>query len=326
MAIDASQKPLGCVQVDLDSLWAVRSVYGLPDRAELSERDPLWDLGVPRLLEWFALAGLRATFFALGRDCAAPAKRELLRRIAEAGHEIGNHSNTHPVGLGALAPDRIRAEIALAQDAIEQACGARPQGFRSPGYDASSPVLRAVAQTGLTYDSSVLPTWTGGLLRGVSRTLARGAPRRAEGHYGSGPVWRAPRRAYRADLGAPWRQAPPDSQEALWELPLSVSPLLALPVHASVAMAAGAPWAASATRQAATRHGLAVYAFHALDAVGGEEIADLLPEGRLARWVLGRPLAAKEAFARRLLETLASGCRCVLSREAIASAAAEKSR
>lgn len=72
---------------------------------------------------------VRATFFL----CGANAERypELVRRIKAEGHEIGNHTYSHPY-LYLENRDRIAAEIDRTQDAIQRITGERPRLFRPP--------------------------------------------------------------------------------------------------------------------------------------------------------------------------------------------------
>ena len=71
----------------------------------------------------------RRTFF----QCGANVDRlpEIARAVAAAGHEIGNHSYSHPYSVSALAGG-IENELRRAQEAIEACTGARPAWFRAP--------------------------------------------------------------------------------------------------------------------------------------------------------------------------------------------------
>ena len=53
------------------------------------------------------------------------------REVAAAGHEIGNHTDTHPL-LALKSPGFIHRELAQAQETIEHATGLRPRYFRAP--------------------------------------------------------------------------------------------------------------------------------------------------------------------------------------------------
>jgi chitin deacetylase len=81
----------------------------------------------PRVLKALATYHAHAMFFVLG----AKAKRhpELLRRIAAAGHAIGNHSFSHPSSTSA---DGAKREIQDTEAAIRAAVGRRPTCFRPP--------------------------------------------------------------------------------------------------------------------------------------------------------------------------------------------------
>jgi peptidoglycan/xylan/chitin deacetylase (PgdA/CDA1 family) len=83
----------------------------------------------PELLEILGRHGIPATFF----QCGANVRRlpQVSREVASAGHEIGNHSDTHPK-LYFRSPDFIYDELARAQETIEQTTGVRPRLFRAP--------------------------------------------------------------------------------------------------------------------------------------------------------------------------------------------------
>jgi len=82
-----------------------------------------------RILDELKQRGGRATFFMIGeRIAAAP---ELARRVIAEGHEIGNHTYTHPK-LTELPPMRVEEEIQRTQDAIREVLGLQPAWFRPP--------------------------------------------------------------------------------------------------------------------------------------------------------------------------------------------------
>ncbi len=81
------------------------------------------------LLEILAAHRAPATFF----QCGANVRRlpEVARNVAAAGHEIGNHTNSHPM-LHFKSPKFIYSELATAQDIIAETTGSRPSLFRAP--------------------------------------------------------------------------------------------------------------------------------------------------------------------------------------------------
>ena len=92
----------------------------------------------PRLLEMLKQRNIKATFFLIGQNVAA--NPDLVRRILADGHEIGNHSWTHPQ-LSKLSDDRVTMEITKTQDAIKDASGFTPTLLRPP-YGAITPRQR----------------------------------------------------------------------------------------------------------------------------------------------------------------------------------------
>jgi peptidoglycan-N-acetylglucosamine deacetylase len=86
----------------------------------------------PAILETLAALDVPAAFFLVGRHVAR--FPELTRRVAAAGHTIGNHTQTH-VKLHRLGPRRIEQELRSAHEAIVQVSGTVPTMFRAPhGY------------------------------------------------------------------------------------------------------------------------------------------------------------------------------------------------
>lgn len=83
----------------------------------------------PRLLDMLASWQIKATFFLIGKNAAA--HPGIVRRIVAEGHEVGNHSWSHPA-LGKMGDPAVREELRRAHDAIASACGVPPIVFRPP--------------------------------------------------------------------------------------------------------------------------------------------------------------------------------------------------
>jgi peptidoglycan-N-acetylglucosamine deacetylase len=83
----------------------------------------------PELLSYLALEQIPATFFM----CGANVRRlpGIAAAVANAGHEIGNHSDTHPA-FYFRSPEFIFNELERAQRAIENFVGVSPKLFRAP--------------------------------------------------------------------------------------------------------------------------------------------------------------------------------------------------
>lgn len=90
--------------------------------------DPVY---TPRLLDVLAAHQVNATFFLLGSAVAAHPK--LVRRIAAAGHTIGNHSMHHDYQLGQADRDTIVSELSAVNDLLVAAGAPAVPYFRAPG-------------------------------------------------------------------------------------------------------------------------------------------------------------------------------------------------
>src|SRR5690606_17311267 len=108
---------------------------------------------------------LKITFFIVGQDAALKQNTAALRAIADAGHEIANHSFHHEPWLSRARREAIADELAMAEHTIGEATGRRTVGFRGPSFCLSTPLLETLAERGYEYDASTLPTFLGPLAR-----------------------------------------------------------------------------------------------------------------------------------------------------------------
>ena len=105
----------------------------------IADAPPLWitiDDGpdpqdTPELLDVLDRAGARAVFFVVGERVAR--HPELAREILRRGHELGNHSMTHPsFSFWRLGPWATAREIRGCQRILHETCGCRARWFRAP--------------------------------------------------------------------------------------------------------------------------------------------------------------------------------------------------
>ena len=83
----------------------------------------------PKLLEMAAERHIKLTFFVLG-ECVAQNPDVLRREVAE-GHEIGNHSWSHP-NLAKLSDANVRSQLQRTEDIIVKTAGIKPKLMRPP--------------------------------------------------------------------------------------------------------------------------------------------------------------------------------------------------
>ena len=83
----------------------------------------------PKLLEMAAKRHIKLTFFVLG-ECVQQNPTVLQREVAE-GHEIGNHSWSHP-NLAKLSDQAVRSQLQRTEDIIFKTAGVKPKLMRPP--------------------------------------------------------------------------------------------------------------------------------------------------------------------------------------------------
>ena len=160
---------------DWFQVGAFETVIARDDWASLEHRV---EANTDKVLALFGEGGVKATFFTLG--WVAERYPALMRRIADAGHEVASHGWDHQ-RVFTMGPEQFRADIARARAVLEDATGQKVSGYRAPSFsiDVRTPWAHQVlAEEGYAYSSSVAPI--------------------GHDHYG----WAdAPRRAYRPVTG-----------------------------------------------------------------------------------------------------------------------------
>jgi peptidoglycan-N-acetylglucosamine deacetylase len=101
----------------------------------------------PWLLEELDTYGLRATFFVVGRQVER--FPELTRQLAEAGHELANHTYDHP-DLRHLGDGAIDTQLQVTTEVIAEASGVTPRWFRPPFGATNDRVRARVEAHGMT--------------------------------------------------------------------------------------------------------------------------------------------------------------------------------
>jgi hypothetical protein len=219
-------KPLASLSLDLDNEWSYLKTHG---DAGWADYPSYLDVVVPRVLNLLADRDLTITWFVVGQDAALERNHEPLAAIAAAGHEVGNHSFRHEPWMHKYPDSEVRDELKHAEEAIEEATGFHPVGFRGPGYSLSPAVLETLVERGYRYDCSTLPTLIGPIARMIYfRTSKLDAAERADRKdlFGHASEALRPLRPYRWAVGA-----------GIVEIPVTVMPGARVPMHVSYLLA-----------------------------------------------------------------------------------------
>lgn len=101
----------------------------------------------PALLDLLRAENVPATFFCIGRNVAA--HPQIVARIANEGHLLGNHTYTHSNATNCFGLVRLTEEMTRTQSAVQTAAAASPGYFRPPMGLSNPRVFKAAAGLGL---------------------------------------------------------------------------------------------------------------------------------------------------------------------------------
>jgi hypothetical protein len=225
---------LASISIDLDSLTHYCRIHGL-DETILDERARrlAHEVAIPRYLESLDAMGMKATFFAIGEDLREQGNARSLQQAHAAGMEVGNHSLSHDYALSRRSRAEIDAEVAGGEEAIRDAIGERPLGFRAPGYTLSAELYRALVDRRYEYDSSTFPAAPYYAAKAAVMAVLRLAGRPSRAILDTPRVLLAPRRAYRPDPSNPYARG----DGRVLELPIATTPLARIPFIGTFALA-----------------------------------------------------------------------------------------
>jgi peptidoglycan/xylan/chitin deacetylase (PgdA/CDA1 family) len=223
---------LCAVSVDLDEIPNYYAIHGRK-HVEVAGATAVYDIAVPRLGALARALDIPLTLFAVGQDLAREGAAAALRRAVEAGHAVGNHTQSHVYDLTRQGRGAIAREIDEATTAIEQAAGVRPRGFRAPGYTITDEVFSVLPGLGYRWDSSVFPCPAYMAVKDAAIAAYQVLGRPSRSVVDTPAVLTAPTRPYR--IGTPyWRRG-----AGLLELPIQVTRGLRLPYIGTTLMLAG---------------------------------------------------------------------------------------
>ncbi len=116
------------------------------DKAIALTIDAAWSADKTKtILDILDRYGIKATFFLCG--VWVKAYPDMVKEIAARGHEIGNHSMTHP-HMNRISAEQIRTELSSLDDEIERLTGSRTKLFRAPFGEYNDTVVSTVRDMG----------------------------------------------------------------------------------------------------------------------------------------------------------------------------------
>jgi polysaccharide deacetylase family protein (PEP-CTERM system associated) len=148
---------LNGMSVDIEEWFQVGAFENVIDRAQWGGLVSRVEANCDAILQLFAEAQIHATFFTLG--WVAQRHGPMMRRIADAGHEIASHGWDH-ARVFTMDAKAFADDLARTRAVLEDTTGQRVIGYRAPSFsiDARTPwAHRVLAEQGYAYSSSVAP-------------------------------------------------------------------------------------------------------------------------------------------------------------------------
>ena len=220
--------PLASVSLDADNLWSYKRTHGDADWVHRQSYLPALRR---RMVVVFDAHRIQPSVMVVGADAAGPDGAEFITAMAEYGCEIGNHSFEHEPWLHLYTRPQLSDDIRRTEEAIMAAGAAKPRGFRAPGFATSPDLMTILDELDYDYDCSVLATWIGPLARlYYLRTNSGLDPDKREQRkalFGAASDALLPNRPFA------WTARDQASVVELTEIPVTVFPILRVPMHAS---------------------------------------------------------------------------------------------
>ena len=129
----ARQLPIYCVQRDQKMISiSFDAAWGNEDTQQLID-----------ILEQYQV---KATFFVVGEW--VDKYPESVKALSDAGHEVMNHSNTHP-HMNQMSREEVISDVEACNDKIESVTGVRPTLIRPPYGEYNDTVISAIRSIGM---------------------------------------------------------------------------------------------------------------------------------------------------------------------------------
>jgi len=149
--------PLRCLSVDVEEYFHIEAAFKTIPRSDWDKWPSRVEASVDLLLDLFHRHNRPGTFFILGY--VARRYPAMVRRIADAGHEIASHGTRHD-RLHRLNKESFREDLHASKAVLEDISGKKVVGYRAPTFSVmpeTSWAIDVLLDEGFTYDASVFP-------------------------------------------------------------------------------------------------------------------------------------------------------------------------
>lgn len=160
--VDEAQRFVGrnlpsAMTVDVEDYFQVSAFESHVERKDWPAMESRLPQSIDRILQMFDEAGVLATFFVLG--CVCERQPTIIRRIADAGHEVASHGYGHE-RVSRKTREEFREDVVRTRKLLEDTAQAPVVGYRAPSFSIGKENLWALdvlEETGHRYSSSIVP-------------------------------------------------------------------------------------------------------------------------------------------------------------------------
>jgi polysaccharide deacetylase family protein (PEP-CTERM system associated) len=149
--------PRNAMTVDVEDWFQVQAFAATISRDDWDNKERRVEANTNRILQLFADADVKATFFTLG--WVAERHPALVRRIVGAGHELASHGYWHRL-VHDQTPLEFARDIIDARALLEDVGGVAVRGYRAPTFSINKRnpwAFEVLAEAGYRYSSSIYP-------------------------------------------------------------------------------------------------------------------------------------------------------------------------
>lgn len=148
-------RPLAAMSIDVEDWFHDANLGAVTPPSTWADQDLRVERSMDRMLELMDDRNVRATCFVLG--WVADQLPGLVRRIADAGHEVASHGYGHD-SIYDLSEVEFRSDVERSKGLLEGMSGQEVRGYRAPNFSLTDWALPILADVGYQYDSSLFPT------------------------------------------------------------------------------------------------------------------------------------------------------------------------
>jgi polysaccharide deacetylase family protein (PEP-CTERM system associated) len=152
-----SHPPLRCLSIDVEDYFHIEAAYRTIPKTAWDDQPPRVERNTAALLDLFYRHNRKGTFFVLGY--VAQRFPDLVRKIAQAGHEVASHGHMHD-RLHRLDSNSFREDLTASKKLLEDITGQSVIGYRAPTFSVvrqTSWAIDVLIDAGFEYDASIFP-------------------------------------------------------------------------------------------------------------------------------------------------------------------------